>query len=109
MDIENDQKYYSFCLRILNAFHLDSFIFFKNLAQENEYETLIFYWIDELYKRNIPVDESISFIHKARRQKIFYGKTIELPKKKSSYNSNKAFPCSPEIFTNSLIIINKAS
>ena len=104
MNIENDQKYYSFCLSILNAFHLDSFTFFKNLTNGDDYETQFFYWINELYSRNISVDESTQFIFKARHLKTFYQTNLELPKKKNDSENSRKLPCMIDSLVKPLII-----
>ena len=105
MNIKNDQKYYSFCLSILNAFHLDSFVFFKNLANDYEYETLFFHWINELYIRDISVIESIRFIHRIRYSLTFYNTELKFPKKKLDLKK-KTLPIILKFNKSSIIEIN---
>ena len=66
MDIENDEKYYDFCIEIIKRLHLDRNNFFKEVANLRPYESLVFSWINLHYFEGFSIDDTIDYIYKAR-------------------------------------------
>ncbi len=83
MTIQEDEAHYKFCLDVLKSFHLEPMQFFKRLTKKEEYEIIMFSWINTLYFRGCSVEETIEYIYKARYHIFFKNEVIELPKKKS--------------------------
>ncbi len=109
MDIKKDKKHYIFFLKVLKAFYLEPNIFFKCCAENKDYETTMYSWINQLCIEERSVDYSVQKIYRARHLLYFMGvETIIMPKKKNDSESNRT----PPYIINSLvkpIIINLAS
>lgn len=67
MEIEEDGQHYQFILDVLKALHLDSPIFFKDLANDAPYEIQIYQWIDKLFRQGKTLNDTIQLIHRVRR------------------------------------------
>ncbi len=84
MNIENDERHYNFCIKIIKRLHLEPNEFFKEVANKREYECLIFKWIKQLYLDGKSIEDSVDFIYKARYLVHFYRINIKLPNKKKN-------------------------
>jgi len=82
MTIQNDQQHYQFCIAILKRLHLAPKPFFKAVAHQKRYESLVYIWINQLFTRNISIEKSLQLIYEARHRAFFYGTITELPTKK---------------------------
>ena len=113
MDIENDEKYYEFCIEIIKRLHLDRNNFFKEVANLRPYESLVFSWINLNYFEGFSIDDTIDYIYKARYMLYFKGLTKKLSNKKKGklrwvalYNN---IPPVLSKYNNKQFPVNKAS
>ncbi len=91
--MQKDDEHYKFCLAVIKSLHLEPMQFFKSVANQEEYELIIFSWINELYKKGKSVDYSVRRIYRARHILFFKGKDIMgVPsKKKDNLEMNNSF------------------